>query len=192
MDAVEPTNYSWFFIGEATGETQLVLNNPDGIVEIRFKTQSGSIAGEAEGESEQLPDDILSLPATVTAIEWLNENFVAIATIRGIDVGANKEKVLSGYLRTGNDADVMYTIEDINAQADMSWIAEWAIVGGRFIPKGGSGGFYEWDTLEYGWCELTGPDVWKEYYKLVYELDNNVVRSIRLYIEGDEKEDPTE
>lgn len=185
VNAMDPTNYSWFFIGEATGETQLTLNNPDGRIAIRFKTPDGTIGGLVEGESEQLPAEILELKAIAVSIEWLNEYFSAIPTIRGIEVGAPEEKVLSGFLRNG-DGDVMYTIEDINKEADESWIADWAFVGGKLVPKGGSGGFYEWDTLVYGWCALTGPEEWKEYYKLEYQLDGDAVRSIRLEIQGDE------
>jgi len=187
VDAVSSTNCSWFPVG-SNGETVLTLNNPDGRVSVRIKTPDGTVLGAAEGETmDSLPGDLLSLSAVLTSIEWLNDQFSAIAPARGIGVGSSQEKVLSGYLRKSGEE--MYTIKDLNAQADQQWIAEWAFVGGRFIQKGG---FYDFDTIEYGWCELNGPDEWKEYYNLFYDLEDGKVVSIRLYIEGDEADQPQE
>jgi hypothetical protein len=187
VNAVQPVRFSWSFLGLATRETQLIIQCSGGTLTICFVTEDGTIGGEADGEDVDLPEEIMGLPATVMAIEWLSVDFTGIPVVRGVSIGDSREKVLSSYLRKGPDAQTMYTITDVNAQANGDWIADWAFVGGRLVRQSD---FYAYDALEYGWCELKSAKAWKLYYTIYYDLQNDKVHSVRLYIEGDEKDKP--
>lgn len=186
VKAVKPTNFEWFYIGDTTRETQLTISNPDGRVMLRFVAKDGKIGGNAEGQAMELHSDILALKASVVGIEWLTADFAGIPTVRGLRIKDSRKKVQSAFLYKG-PGDVLYTIADLNANADKSWIADWAFVGGRFLYKGQEGGFNDYDVLEYGYCVLESKQAWKLYYNLLFDLEGGKVRSIRLYIEGDER-----
>ncbi len=187
INAIKPENYSWAYLGNEAKQTQLTIQSKGGNLIVCVLTKDGTIGGDSDGEATTLPDEVKALAATVTGIEWTSKEY-GIPAIRGVNIGDSKEKVLASYLRKGTD-NTMYTIKDLKAEADESWIADWAFVGGRFIPKGG---FYDYDTLEYGWCELKDAKAWKLYYSLSYQMENNKVRGITLYIEGDETDTGTD
>ena len=179
--AIKPDKYSWAYLGNEAGQTQLTMECKEGNLIVCVLTKDGTIDGDSDGEASALPEEVKALTATVTGIEWTGKSF-GIPTLRGVNIGDDKQKVLAGYLKKGSDT-AMYTIKDLNAEADASWIADWAFVGGRFIPKGD---FYDYDTLEYGWCELKDAKAYKLYYSLSYQLEGDKVHGITLYIEGDE------
>jgi hypothetical protein len=182
VDAVSPSNYEWFYIGDVTGETQLTLHNPDGMVALNIIAPGGVISGMAEGVADELPADILLLEGSLAAIEWLSPRFLAVPTVRGVNVGDSKDKVLAAYLRVGS-ASALYTLDDLG-DVEGGIVADWAFVGGRIIEKGG---FYDFDTIEYGFCTPLEANVWKQYYNILYDIEDDAVRSIRLYVEGDER-----
>jgi len=185
VNAVHPTGFSWDYLGELTKQTQLTMQCNGGTMTICFVAENGTVDGKAKGQDTELPEEIMGLSATVEAIEWLSKDFTGIPMVRGIAIGDSKEKVLASFLLKGTDEKQLYTIEDLNAQANRDWIADWAFVGGRFVEKGD---FYTYDALEYGWCELKGKEEWKLYYNILYDLVENKVHSVRLYIEGDERD----
>ncbi len=186
IQAVKPNKFSWVFLGNDAKQTQLTMQATGGNLIVVVQAQKGVINGKADGDAVTLPQAVLALNAAVTGIEWMSRDF-GIPTVRGVNINDNREKVLSSYLRKGS-ADAMYSLKDVKAEAEQSWIADWAFVGGRFIAKGG---FYDYDTLEYGWCELKGASDWKLYYNLSYQMENDKVRAILLYIQGDETDAAT-
>ncbi len=94
VDAFEPTLYTWFFEGEATGNTVFTLTTTGGTVSIsvadakKYQDAETGFLG-----TDKLEGDVLSKDARLVGVYWEDASLDKLALPRGLKLGDTKEKL---------------------------------------------------------------------------------------------------
>lgn len=94
IDDFKPTEYSWFFEGEATGNTVFTMTVPGGNISIivadakNYQDDEKGLVG-----SDKLEGDVLQKSAALISTYWEDATFDKIALPRGLKLGDTKEQL---------------------------------------------------------------------------------------------------
>ena len=173
IDFLSPINYSWHYLGDATGETQIYMDTLSGTLSVIVYREDGEFAQESDPlGNAQLPEDSLELSAHLASIEWCDVDYV-IPYIRDVALGDPLEKVLAAFLNNSDGSDnILYDATAINAAAQGEY--DDYMIGGRIIEEKNPDIYYRLAVpyVEYNWSNKAfEKDAWGTYWSLYYEID---------------------
>lgn len=184
---LSPTNYAWWFEGEATGISYLTLINETedeilGITTLALYAEEGLIEGAPDGIALSLGEETMAREAWLTDAYWAHADY-ALPLIRAVGLGAAASDVVAAFHSESPDMPD-YGLDALHEDAASARIFRDAffILGGQRLTDEETG-----ETIyHYGWCShLEEEESWREYFSLDYIIAEERVQAIILSYSAD-------
>lgn len=153
IDAFAPTEYSWYYEGEATNTTVFTLGATLGGISLAV-ADAKKYQNDEEGfiGADALKGDVLEKPAELVGVYWEGAGFDKLPLPRGIKLGDSKEKL----------------------QATIGNMAYGSLEPGEYEEN------YD-ETASYTiTLEADGAEGWKQYYAFDFFLSEGKIAQVQM------------